>query len=474
MNDALKLLLQKLKQSPKGQPEFKEIANHLDNLIIETKDWKHIFPVLKEHYGFENNEQVVNALVKQTNPSTYEDDFLPLMQEHNIKGWIGEYVHHTMGMEPPTAYHFGVAMALIGSCLQRQIYVPRGYFRIWPTTHILLVGPSADGKTTAGDYGYKLLQQTGRTFPVVGESKQYIHSKLYEVQEQTGNAVGFIYSPELADFIGKDDWKQNLVAYLIRLMDGEDEIPSGSLSRRDQNLSNVGVSFLGCTNIELLDDAVPRVAIGSGFMSRFFIFSCEGTDRVCERPTIPENAAHWDWLKESLLRTQDIVGEMHLDEDAETWYKAWYNLRYRMSFPKDEKLVPFHKRKRNFIIKLAMILSVSDEISTPVELLPPGGYKDGLQVRKITEEHLEQAEAVLDWITDKLPRLYQLLGNSPWAKEQNRIINVIKKFPGGIDIKELSRKVRFPLRRLNEHLQTLYHNGTIGRQDELIFYKGGN
>lgn len=463
MNPALEKLIKRIEQSPPGLPDFKQIANLLDNINPETKDWKTLFPLLKKHYDFDSSNDLVQALMIGGN-EVYVDDFLPILKEHKIKGWIGEYVQHTMGMEPPTAYHFGIALVLLGACLQRQIYVPRGYFRIWPAIHVLLVGPSADGKTTAGDYGYKLLQHTGRTVPVIGESKQYIHSKLYEVQEQTGNAVGMIYSPELAEFIGEDDWKKSLVAYLIRLMDGEDDIPAGSLNRKDQNLKNVGVSLLGCSNIELLDQAVPKVATGSGFMSRFFIFNCDGTDRVHVKPTIPEDAANWDWLKERLLLTQLIKGEMHLDPEAEKWFQSWYYFTYRRTFPKEDGLVPFHKRKRNFIIKLAMLLAISDEIGGDPEIMPPIG-----NTRYITEKHLEQAEAVLNWVSDKIPKLYDLLGNSPFGKEQNRILRILRKNRGGVDIAELSRKLKFSHRKLQEHLHTLEKNERIARRDQVIY-----
>jgi len=454
MNKSLQALIAGLDKG--GKPPIAKLGRMVDSVRAEheinAKDSAILKKAIKNAYNFGSYREVEEALgffVEE-----YLDDFNPLLDKHGFNGWVRDYTEFTRNMEPPTAFHFATGMAILGGALQRNIWADWGYFNVYPLMNVFISGPAACGKNSAMDYGYKLGKDSGRIHFLPGKaSEQFIHRRLGDRFKATGNADGMLYVPELSTFLGDQDWNRGLVTYLIDLLDGREDDERGTISRDSEPLENIAVSALVGTNEELLDRAVPKIALGGGFMSRFLIFYCSGTDRVCPRPFKPEGYDERE-LVTRLAQTQYIRGEVKLDKRADDWYEDWYRHIWKHSFPEDVKLVPTHKRNRVWIIRIAMVLKVSEMLADRAR---PVSGKDII----IEEKQMIQADALLDWIMGKLPDFFAPLGKTNFGKEQNKIITSLKRAGGRMAKKMLGRRMGISKRQLNDHLSILKEWGIL-------------
>ena len=420
---------------------------------LTITEMKSLHKLIRTKYNLQSNKDVEKLLGESK--KEYIDDFNPLLDKYNFHGWIRDYIELTRNIEPPTAYHFSVAMSLLGGALRRNIWADWGYFKIYPLINVFLSGPSAAGKSTAMDIGVNsIARPSGRlNFIPNKASEQYIHKFLSERCKQTGTSDGFLHVSDLATFLGDQDWNRGLVTYLIDLLDGRENDDRGTLSRDLESLDEIAVSALVASNEELLDKAVPKLALGGGFMSRFLIFHCSGTDRVFSRPVLPKGYNTKN-LIERFLKTQYIAGEATLDKNAEEWYEFWYHNKWKTGYPNDEKLAPTHKRNRVWIVKIAMVLRVS-------EMLADTGIPQAGKPVIISEQNLIQSDAVIDWIMDKLPEFFSLIGQSNYGQEQDKIIRYLKRAGGNMKEKDLGWKMKMSYRNLREHLNSLQRWGII-------------
>src|SRR5437899_322009 len=84
----------------------------------------------------------------------------PFLEHVPKQGWLAEYIEWTMGSESPAPYHFFVGCAVLGSSMGRKVWFNMGYYKLYPNTQILLVGPTgAVKKTSAINLGLTLMRK---------------------------------------------------------------------------------------------------------------------------------------------------------------------------------------------------------------------------------------------------------------------------------------------------------------------------
>src|SRR5437870_9195779 len=87
------------------------------------------------------------------------EPFLDLLP---TKGWLSDYMEWTMGSEAPAAYHFFVGAAVLSAVIGRKVYFNKGYYKVYPTLQILIVGPTGrTRKTSSINLGLAMLRSFG-------------------------------------------------------------------------------------------------------------------------------------------------------------------------------------------------------------------------------------------------------------------------------------------------------------------------
>jgi hypothetical protein len=463
MDIALKKFL-KVIESEERPRDLREVARWLKSLQMDGDTWEEISKSLCTAYGFKDDEDLAKNLGRPTFTATsdYVDDFSPLIDDIKLGGWIRDYIEYTRGMEAPTPFHFATALTLLGASLRRNIYIDFGYFKIWPAVQSMLVAPSGKGKkSTAAEFGVQTLLKIMelKLFNVLPDSGsgEALQTELSQAWKREKEATGLLYISEMATFIGKQDYNVNLIQMLTDLFDSRDAKRRRTSARGNEEMGDIAVSALMCSNPDWLSEAIPASAFGGGFFGRMLVFYQPDTDRIFPYPQAPDFREEVRLL-EIVKRVSDIGKNGKQKATLTPTAMRWYDGRYRelkKNWPTDERLVPFWERYSIHLLRMAMLITISDRIKandTPTE-----------PIMHIHLDALEQADRLLGWILQYLPKVYRHVGGSLFGVDHNKIYEMILRHGGTMGDTELGRSMahRMPRRTLKEHMDTLEKNGIV-------------
>jgi len=407
---------------------------------MRSDDWDRLSAALCTAYGFASEAELSQHIRTPlfTREDEYWDDFSPLLHTIGLSGWLSRYVEHTRNMEPPTAYHFATGLTVLGATLKRQVYVDQSYFKIWPAVQSILIGPAGKTKkSTAATYGIGLGEAAERVYRLADEGTiEGTKNELAELSKQ-GDAAALLFASELSVLLGKEKYNVGMVKGLTDLFDSRTSIRRRTKTHGNEILSNLAVSFLGCTNEEWLAD-LPESAFGGGFWSRVLVWYQCGTDRSFPRPKITDEK-EYEFLRTELLRTRFIIGSAQFEKGANTYYESRYR-ELKKNWPEDEKLSPFWERYPDHLLRMSLIISISDSLQ--------GGPL-------ITERAMLQADEILKWVIRGLPSAYKHMGLTHFSQEQQRILSFLQRSGGILSEARLGRKMRMSQSQLEEHVTTL-------------------
>jgi hypothetical protein len=442
-----------LKMESKHPPELDRVHAWLKVQELTDEEYIAIETVIAAIYGADTPEEVLQMM--EPGLGEYVDDFSEVLDDHEIKGFLRDYVEHTRGMEAPTPFHFGVALALLGATLRRRVWVDQGYYKVWPAIQILLVGPSGKvKKSTSASYGVAIVTELFENppFNVLPDegSGEALKTELAQLTKRTGEASGLLYVSELATFLGKQEYNVNLVQTLTDLFDSRASKRRRTQARGNERMENIALTFIGCSNEDWLGDALPHSAFGGGFFGRMLVFYQPDTDRHVSRP-VPPTAEARESLVASLSEARFVAGEAVLTAGADREFDRIYR-EVKRDWPEDERLVPFWERFGDHVLRLAMLISVSRNT----------GQTEGVQ---IDTEDIKSAEAVVRWVIKYLPGVYESVGTTQYGRDHARIYQYILRAGGTLEEKKLSRKMSkyLPKRELEAHLDHMKYTGVIKR-----------
>lgn len=450
MKDNVNKLIEKIKQGLK--PDLKSIRIWLDSQELTREELESTIDIIEKYYNL-TPDTFDSAIDPPSKDLDYTDDFMPVM--HGVKGFLKDYVEHTKGQEAPTAFHFATALTLLGASLKRRCWVDQNAYKIYPGVQCMLVGPSGKvKKSTSAKYGIELTwaEREGRK-PLYnrlqnsGTGEALIHE--LSVLSKKGDATGLLFVSELGVFLGKQEYNVNLVQILTDLYDNPDLLRRRTKSGGDEVLKNVAISSLLCSNEEWLSDAIPSSAFGGGFFGRMLVFYQSSTDRSFSRPKkVPDSER--EILQEKLELVRFIQGETLLTPEADNAFEKLYN-EHKRDWPEEERLVPFYERIPDHILRLSMLLSISED---PTRNPPIAA-----------ERHIYKAKEIIAWVFKYLPRVYAHLGGSKFGSDHYRIYETIRRAGGTMEERELGRRLARKLskKQLQEHLETMMSNGVIQR-----------
>lgn len=435
------------------RPDLASVKIWLDLQGLTQEEYEEALSEIEKEYKISPDE--LDIITEEPGKHlNYTDDFMPLM--HDVKGWLKDYVDHTKGSESPTAFHFAVGLTILGASLKRRTFIDQNVYKIYPAVQSMLVGPSGKvKKSTAASYGVNLTfglkegyKPLFNLLPDEGTGEA-LKRELAEYTKRHGEATGLLYVSELGTFLGKQEYNVNLVQTLTDLFDSRLSKRRRTISGGNQEIKNIAVSALFCSNEDWLADAIPASAFGGGFFGRMLVFYQEASDRCFPRP-LAISREDQERLLNTLEPVRFINGETTLTRDADLLYDKIYR-DYTKNWPEDERLAPFYERIPDHILRIGMLLAVS---SNPQNEAPV-----------ISEKDIDGAKAIVDWIYKYLPRVYAHLGGSKFGSDHYRIYEIIRRAGGTMEEKELGRKLarRLSSKQLAEHLETMKVNGVLTR-----------
>lgn len=418
-------------------------GNMDDPSYTQVSEWMRTIPPsyrsedLKQAFAAAFSTTAESAFVKrgsETRPA-----FDPLVPP---SGWLRDYHTYTLQTEPPTVFHFFAGATAIGAALGRRTFFDMGAYKIYPNLCTVIVAPSGRcRKTSACNLGISLVRRVEAAHILADKLTPEALITSFEGKE---SAVGLIYAPELAVFLGKQKYQEGMVPLLTALFDCPDSWSSETIMRGQAKLENVAISFLACTTMDWLQTAIPKDAFGGGFMSRLLFVVQESTPRCFPRPPAPPPELR-KTLCEALIKIQHLDGPWTMSEAAGNWFDSWY---INLSDKKldDKQFAGYMERKPSHMIRLAMILGAAEDTFPTLHT-----------------SHLERAEKILNWLELYLPSAFGQLQQSQTGEDQERLLSQLSKAGGTMSHSNLLRRNSYKMdsRAFKGVVDTLVEQGLV-------------
>lgn len=404
----LMTLLQRIPSEKATPALYQEIVGWVNDIPTEQRP-ESLGAAIAQAFGKPIEE--VDAVVR---PADRRAEFDPLVPRD---GWLHDYIEWTRQTEPPTVFHFFVAAATVGAALGRSVWFDKGAYSVFPNLCVVLVAPTGRcRKTSACGVGVGLLSRVGGTVLADKTTPE----ALVDALRANANAVGLLYAPELAVFLGKQKYQEGMVPLLTSLFDCPKEWTSKTIGRGETVLTNVALSALMCSTLDWIQTGIPKDAFGGGFMSRFLFVVQESTSRSFPLPPPLREDVRRD-LVSRLIRLRKVTGEFHFTDEAREWYVRWY--KSRAGTYGNKQYAGYYERRPDHVIRLAMVLRTAGA----------GGLT-------LDAEDLQAAERILRWVEVWLPSTFEEMTASPAGEDQSRILRHLRAAGGSMEHSELLRR----------------------------------
>ena len=405
---------------------------------------------------------------------------LPLRSVQNdTKGFIESYLAYTSGQESPSDFHYWTAVSALSSAVGRNLWLDRGYYKIYPNHYIILVAGSAlSRKSSAINIGIRILRkalerlkESGidagalsvlsakmtqealcRAMSTKGIKSMYANEEEEEAEENRISRPLLLYSSELGVFLSRTAQMNGLVDLLIDFYDCPDDWEYLTKTQGADFVHNVYTAMLSATTPDWISANITGSVFNQGLVGRtIFVHSDKAQTRVAH----PQFNEYEQFLENRLLELLEskllLQGEMQLNPEAYEYYEQWYNLR---DDPGDNQSMQsgFFGREHDHVLKLAMTISLSrsndlvitvEDIQTAIEKVARIRIGLGRVFREVKQQNeIFEVQYVESIIKDKgkishsdLLRLVRRKMNSGQLKEaitvltQSEIITTVSEKP---------------------------------------------
>ena len=336
------------------------------------------------------------------------------------------YVAYSKNNEAPAIFHWWSAATILGATLRRNVSFSQEYFSIYPSLWTLIVAPSGTKKTGAATIAHNIISKLENVRIMADRiTPEALADSLSEPDDEGHiESQGLIYAPELVNFLDKRSYNENMVNFMLRLADFPDRWVCQTRGGGRVELRNVAVSFLGATANDLLYEAIPPLALKSGFLARFVCIYAPGSDLAV--PFMWKDRVLEKECLNSLYELSMLRGEMVLPVKARNWYmEFYYNHKAMMKSEASSKLRAYYERKPDHLLRVAMLTCIARNRRLEFTVQ---GFEEALK-------RLEEAEK-------GLPMLYDEIEASDMGRHQIKVIEQFDRVGGFMTHAEFVRRNR--------------------------------
>jgi hypothetical protein len=244
---------------------------------------------------------------------------------------------------------------------------------IYPHLFTFLIAPSGIGKNIAITAAEKMIIHDPALVRFINHYRGKLTGpSLYDLlgkdvfNDEEGvytkpNANVWLSSPELRNSMGQPEMAQSLITTLTDLWSAcGTNFTDQTRTHGKVVVENPCINWLAGTTKEWLMKAVTPEEIQGGFFARCIPVNYASLypEKPIYRPKYPVDRER---VPESLVqRVYTLVnlnGEMKISADADARIEQWYVNEER---PVEDGLAPYHNRRREMIMKLAMLFALAD------------------------------------------------------------------------------------------------------------------
>lgn len=346
---------------------------------------------------------------------------------------------YTSGNEVPEAYHRWSGISALGAVINRQVWLGMGLYNLYPNLYVVLLGPPGNGKSLAMDTSADLVDAIGGVnFSGDAQTKEslvrYMRDECPRQLSVAGTTTTItpitIYATELSHLLGPNSG--HMIDFLTTIYTKDSKYVTRTKNKGDDIIERPFLSLIACTTQEWITTYLKSDIIGGGFTRRVVFVNepaaASVEDKSKRRPFVvvtPEQETAKKACIEWCQKLQQVSGSFGWSLEAKQAYETWYLTR---DIPKDPDTAGYHKTKPNQVLKVAMLISLSESLELRLEL-----------------SHFEVAMALLETTETTLARVFQGIGRNELNNVANKVIEYLLgttpvKLPDGKLIRCLDEK----------------------------------
>lgn len=370
---------------------------------------------------FETPRAHIHTDVDEFDPATIERELWDILP---TSGFMYNYCQFASHNEAPLAYHVFCALLVIGTVVNRRVWFDMGYFKLFPTLGVILLGPSGVKKTTSADIVVGILQDMGIT-------KVYSEKLTPEalVEGMRDCAQGLVYAPELAVLLGRQKYNEGMIPLLTRFMDCPDMWASETISRGTAPLTDIAISVLMCSTPDWFVENTPEDTFGGGFIARnLLVMQSHGSPRLVSVPKTPigDTKKH---LGATLALSHSLQGQIQFEPGVGEQYHGWYiEHKAKTENPDHKLLTTYYQRKPQHVLRVAIIFHIAEHATL-----------------SLCWSCIHRSIRLLDWNEKFLPSLLQEMFRTQEGHDHAHVLQAIRNNGGIIEHSLLVRRLQYKM-----------------------------
>ena len=302
--------------------------------------------------------------------------------ERKLGNWLRAYLEYTKESESPESYHLWAGLAGIASGTRRNTWLDQGLYVLFPNLYIAFIGPPARTAKSTALYLQKGISANipGVKFGPAACSREQLIRAMAESKFDNQCAMT-IHSSEFSDLI--DTSGILMIQFLTTIYDGNYVDKDGwNYDTKHQGKDKIINPFLNVifgTTPSYFADSMPENVIGHGFTSRTIIVA-EDKERHENSLPDPNDSVLGRSLIDDLTHISRLRGEFKWGGgstnrtsrsgkplvESQVTYDDFYKSLYK-TVPLDHRLEGYHWRKKTHVLKVAMLISLSERDDLMIE-----------------------------------------------------------------------------------------------------------
>lgn len=388
------------------------------------------------------------------------------MANRHLKDWIASYLDYTKNQESPENLHLWTGLSALSASVKRQVYINRGYYKLYPNIYVIIVAESARiRKSVAMDIGIKLVREavpdiyyiSGSMTPeglIKHMNRVKVVSNEDKKQVQYDSHV-MLCADELAELFGYDKTRAlKFTILLTKIYSAPNEHTHTLATEGQLLLRNLYPTLLAATDPRNLK-VLPEEAV-AGLIGRTIFVTASAKRKPIAWPRPEEEELRlYELLKDDLHTISLVRGEMIPTPEARSIFEQWYIKQSEMKI-EDTRLEAFHERCHDTALKLATLIALS--------------RSDDLI---ITHVHMREGITFIEKQAKEFLRVANWAASSTYAQTRAKFIDMLRR-QGGAGLRSSTLKsLNIPLEEMMTLEATLEQEGTITVRisGKNVFYK---
>ena len=375
-----------------------------------------------------------------------------------LDDWLDSYLQFTEGQESPEKLHLWTALALLSAAIKRQVWLDRGYYKLFTNIYVLIVAESGEVRKSASiDIGLPILKDAVKDIHTMSDSltsegliKHMNRITVHPNEENPDKPIKMtdshvmIYADELASLFSFDKQRASKMTMLLTRIYGSPADYEHTTKSDSKIITfNNYVTLLAATDPKNLR-VLPEEAIGGLLGRLIFVTAHERKALIAWPEMTPDRIALREKLVHDLTLISKIKGEMKITQDAKDLFEKWY-LVINSRKTDDPTAKSFLARCHDTALKVACLIAISRSNN---HLL-------------LESQHVAGGIAFIEKLLPEVSRVISWTANTTFAQNKAKFIDLLRRRGGCAAHKDLLKSIGINKDDFIVLVNTLFDDGSL-------------